>query len=442
MASVKFRLKTPQAATSIIVVRFYCNTTGPVDFSTGETIPPQFWEGQRVNSKYKKQHDRINKHLSQIEADLFDCWRDNKGLDPDTLKSRLRQAVHGHLQTEKKTVIEALKKFISQYEKEKEIGTVKRYRSLLSKLEQFNPNVTFEQLDFNFYDAFKTWLYGNTNPVYGGYHLERGADRDAYVMVADRDDTDNSLRPGLFDDVVFKYFINLKTLCAWAEKRGYVVHQAYKGWEILKREYPVIALTQDELHRIEELTFSANERHLDVARDYLCLECRTGQRISDLRRFNRSDITGNLWTFNQKKGARLNQKTVSLPLVGFCAPALLILQKYNYELPKISEQKINKHIKTICQKAGIDSPISITRWAGNRKVNIEGPKHDYISTHTGRKTFITIALGFLSPQMVMNITGIRSYATLRHYAGDSEIGLVEEGLRKIEDERSIMKKAN
>ena len=248
---------------------------------------------------------------------------------------------------------------------------------------------------------------------------------------------------GLFDDVVFKYFINLKTVCAWAEMRGYTVHPAYKikkAWPIIRREYQPIALTQDELHRIEDLYLP--EKHLDIARDYLALECRTGQRISDLRRFNKNDINGNRWTFNQKKGARTNQKTVSLPFTGYSAPALLILQKYNYELPSISEQKINEHIKTVCKRAGIVDTIHITRWAGNKKVQIPGSKYEFISTHTGRKTFITIALQFMSHQTVMNITGIRSFQTLKHYAGESEIGLVEEGLRKIENDVTIMRKAN
>lgn len=449
--SVKFLLNRPKSEKpTSILVRFHSTQTKTITLSTGEMIPPGYWSGQRVSHKYRKDYDRINKHLSEIESKLFDLWRDHKSASGADLSEMVRSIVKGReSMVEKKTVIEAVKKFIAQYETEKEKGTVKRYKVLLNKLESFNPNLSFEELDVNFYDAFKTWLYGNPNSVYSGYHLERDHGSDAYIVCADTDGNNGSVRGhypiGLFDDVVFKYFVNLKTVCAWAEMRGYTVHPAYKdkkSWPIIKREYEPIALTQDELHAVENLTFKPTERHLDIARDYFVLECRTGQRISDLRRFQRADIVGNRWTFSQKKGSRLNQKKVSLPLVGYSAPALLILQKYNYELPKISEQKLNKHIKTICERAGLTMEIFIERWAGNKKVRIPGPKSSFISTHTGRKTFITIALQFMSPQMVMNITGIKSFNTLKHYSGDSEISLVEEGLRKIENEVVIMRKAN
>src|SRR5687768_5957106 len=116
MASVKFRLKSPHNSSSLIVVRFYSKQTGPLDFSTGENIPPSFWEGQRVSSKYKKQADRINKHLSTIEADLLDLWRDNKGASGETLKALVTKAVKGEAASdEKKRICEAISKFIAQY---------------------------------------------------------------------------------------------------------------------------------------------------------------------------------------------------------------------------------------------------------------------------------------------------------------------------------------
>lgn len=446
MARVTFRLNRPlddagkeKTEPVSILVQLYISKQIKPEIATGERVIPKHWKNSRVTSR-GADYDRINDNLSRLEKQLTQLWRDNLK-DLSQVRGLMPNVVRGDSTTEKKTVIEAVRKFIAQYEKEKEAGTVKRYKVLLKKLESFNPALTFEDLDVNFYDHFKNWLYENTNPVYNGYHLEPGNDRNSYVMVADRDNTHYVLRPGLFDDVVYKYIINVKTICAWAEKRGYVVHPAYKdakSWPIIKREYLPISLTQDELHKIEALNLP--ETHLDIARDYLCLECRTGQRISDLRRFRKEDITGHTWTFNQKKGARTNQKTVSLPLVGYSAPALVILQKYNYELPGISEQKLNEHIKTVCKKAGIDQEIFIERWAGNKKVRIPGPKYSFISTHTGRKTFITIALQFMSPQMVMNITGIKSFQTLKHYAGESESALVEEGLRKIENDVAIMKK--
>lgn len=443
MASARFRLnhpKEPDTPVSILV-RFYSKKTGRLDMATGETCPPSQWEGQRVSSKHKN-YGRINKHLSKMEGELLDLWRDHRSTaTAEELKSLVRGIVKGETTTDqKKTVAHIVTQFIAQYEKEKDPATVKRYRGLLKKLTAFNPDLTIDQLDFNFYDGFKNFLFGCPNPVYSGHSLFTDPGTGSYFIALDNSGNGTGQRIGLFDDTVYKYLVNVKSVVAWAERRGETVHPSYKTWEIIKRDYQPISLTLDELRQIENLHLP--ERHLDIARDFLVLECRTGQRISDLRRFNKSDISGNTWTFTQKKGNRLNSKRISLPLVGYCAPALLILQKYNYELPKVSEQKINEHIKTICKRAGIDNQLFIERWAGNKKVRIPGFKYEFISTHTGRKTFITIALQFMQPHTVMQITGIRSFKTLRHYAGEVEMMTIEAGLRSIENNIAIMKKAN
>lgn len=440
MASVRFRLNHPRSPENpvTILVRFYSKKTGRLDISTGEICPPEHWEGQRVSSKYKN-YSRINKHLSKIEGELLDLWRDHRSTaTAEELKSLVRGIVKGETTTDqKKTVAHIVQQFIAQYEKEKDPATVKRYKGLLKKLTLFNAQLTIDQLDQNFYDEFKTFLYSCPNGVYGDYRINYEPHTGSHTLVQrELGDTIGS-NVGLFDDTVFKYIVNLKTICAWAEKRNHQVHPSYKTWEIIKRDYQPISLTLDELKAIENLVLPP---HLDVARDYLSLECRTGQRISDLRRFSKSDINGNIWTFTQKKGNRLNANRITLPLVGYCAPALLILQKYNYELPKISEQKLNEHIKTVCKRAGIVQAISIYRWAGSRKIAIPGAKYEFISTHTGRKTFITIALQFMQPHTVMQITGIRSFKTLRHYAGEVEMMTIEAGLRSIEDNIAIMKK--
>jgi integrase len=350
----------------------------------------------------------------------------------------VRKVVKGETESsQKKTVIEAVQLFIAQYAREKETGTVKRYKALLKKLEKFGESydLSFEKLDFNFYDAFKTHLYATPNPLYTGYTLCYNPDYGCYDVCPGRDG-ERSI--GIFDEVVFKYFVNLKTICAWAEKRGYPVNPAYKSWEVIKREYAPITLTKDELDKLESIELP---KHLDIARDYLSLECRTGQRISDLRRFKRGDLENDVWTFFQKKGNRIKAKLIELPLDGFAAPALVILQKYNYELPKISEQKLNENIKKACKLAGIDQSMYIERWAGNRKIRIQGPKYEFTSTHIGKKSFITILASEGVPVSVLSIlTGTSQRTIERHYLGRIQVSKVRDHLKKVDgSNKSLMK---
>src|SRR5690606_11727224 len=128
--------------------------------------------------------DRINKHLSKIEVDLLDVWRDHKPATYEELTALVKKEVKGDARVEKKTFSEAVRRSVAQYEQEKEKTTAGRYKVLLNKLIAFNPNLTFEQIDHNFYDAFKKWLYGNDNQVYTGYDLRRDPDSDGYILVA------------------------------------------------------------------------------------------------------------------------------------------------------------------------------------------------------------------------------------------------------------------
>ena len=435
MASVTYRLKTPTREETTIICRFYSKETGPLDFSTGEKIPTKYWTGSAVSAKYKRDPDRINKSLSILAADLLEIWRNNKGAEKAVLKSLITQAVKGGSNAEKKTVISAVRLFIAQYEREKEKTTAGRYKVLLRKLEAFNPNLTFEQLDQNFYDQFKQWLYGNDNPLFHGFRLEYNASDDCYTVVAG-DPDERSI--GLFDDVVFKYFVNIQTVIHWAEKRGYQINPSYKSWEIIKREYPIISLTLDELQRIEALDLPA--KHLDIARDYLSICCRTGQRISDVKKISALAISSGSWTVHQKKGSRQKQKVVSLPLVGFCEPVIDIVNKYGGKLPEISEQRLNEHIKTVCKLAGITQEIYIERWQGNKKIRIPGKKYEYISTHSGKKTFITILGNIGIPvKVISDFTGTSIKTIEKHYLGRTELYVAESYLRKVESGNTIKK---
>jgi integrase len=444
MATVKFRIRpkgNPEKETAIHC--YYYHEGIEIEKSTGLKVIPANWANSRVTTPKNK----INKLLAERESALLNLHIDYTGKSNDELEVMAGSIIKGRPVTktteEKKTLIQAVQLFIAQYEREKETGTVKRYKGLLKKLVGFEAGterntapLLFENLDFNFYDAFKKFLYNCYNPVYGGCSLRYDIPTGCYHLIPDL--SGDSV--GLFDDTVFKYFVNLKTICAWASKRGYAVHPSYKEWEILKREYPPITLTKDELEAIEALDLP---QHLDIARDYLSLECRTGQRISDLRRFSKADLNNDVWSFFQKKGNRIKAKHIELPLDGFSFPALGILEKYNHELPKISEQKLNEHIKTVCRMAGITEGIYIERWAGSRKIRISGPKWEFISTHTGKKSFITIMASEGVPVSFLSLlTGTSQKTIERHYLGKISLDKVREQLNKGGKKESTMRIAN
>jgi hypothetical protein len=452
MATAKFYLNHPylpgtqtlKKSEVPIDLKFSIDRTKRFTIATGERIKPKYWDKKEkaVKSTYVG-HIDINRHLSEMKERALQVWRSNKLKPTGELRELIKTALKGEPTAQKKTVIEAVKLFIAQYEREKEKTTVGRYRVLLNKLTAFNPDLTFEQLDHNFYDAFKTFLYDSPNPVYSHCHLEYDLDSGVWIVRANEPERSPDFYDHpvpLMDDVVFKYIVQIKTICGWAEQRGYAVHPAFRLFEIIKREYRPISVTLEELERIESLPLP---KHLDIARDYFSIECRTGQRISDIKRFSKLQLQDDNWVFTPKKGNRTSAKTVNLPLVGYSYPALLIFKKYNYQLPKLSEQNLNYSIKEVCKRAGINEEIFIERWAGSKHIRIHGKKYEFLSTHTGKKTFITVLANEGVPLLTISQLTQTSVRTIeKHYLGMIDVKNVADQLRKVDEKYSPLRKVN
>jgi integrase len=470
MASVNFFLKRPKDKNGklktepvSVYLRFNIDRAHRFDLPSGEKIIPDDWQPAKQSAKSKmKGHAEFNQVLSRVKNDLIQLYRDNKSADLRTLKEMCDNLIKfGQTSgsSEKKRLLYVMGLFLKQYEKDKDHKTVAKYKALQEKITIFNKDISISDLDANFYDKFKAFLFSCPNGRYPGMTLYYNEAQECWEMRAD----DQGEPIGLFDDTVYKYFINLKTVLGWATTRGFEVNQSYKQWEIINRKYEPIPLTMEELEKLETLVADPNiwdskrktpkrsrwpvtwgirkAKAIENARDYFLIECRTGQRISDIKRFNPSEVDQFRWTLKPKKGNRISEKKVTVHFKGYCAPALWIFQKHQFKLPVVSEQKINDAIKEACKLAGITQELTIYRWAQNKRIKITGPKYEFISSHTGRKTFITLALQFMPHQMVMDLAGIDSYDTLKHYAGKSEDVMIEKYLTEMQ-EKTLMKKAN
>lgn len=121
-------------------------------------------------------------------------------------------------------------------------------------------------------------------------------------------------------------------------------------------------LTLVELNRIKDKKID-NER-LDKVRDLFVLQCYSGLAYADMSTLTKEDINGDMIIKRRKK-------TDIMSVIPILPEARRILEKYNYNLPTLSNQKYNcylEEIKTICQ--------------------IEKKLH----THLGRHTFATILI--------------------------------------------------
>src|SRR5690606_29018926 len=111
-----------------------------------------------------------------------------------------------------------------------------------------------------------------------------------------------------------------------------------------------------------------------------------------------------------------------IPLNKFAKEILDKYKKTIYEpLPVISGQKFNEYIKECCEVAKINTPTTVSRFSGNKRVDKTVPKHELITSHTARKTFVTNSLIFGMKEMVVrNITGHKKESTFKRYVKIAE----------------------
>lgn len=96
--------------------------------------------------------------------------------------------------------------------------------------------------------------------------------------------------------------------------------------------------------------------------------------------------------------------------------AKTILEKYEYCLPVLSNQKLNQHLKSLGEKAGIKEEVNIQKYRGAERIDDKLPKFKLISTHTARRTFITLSLEKgIRQEVVMSITGHKNFRTFNTY---------------------------
>ena len=98
-----------------------------------------------------------------------------------------------------------------------------------------------------------------------------------------------------------------------------------------------------------------------------------------------------------------------------------------------SNQYFNREIKVLFKKIGVDGIESITKRDRN-KTTIIKHKYDLISSHTGRRTYISINLEKgIRPDTLMKTTGHRSYETMLIYVQQHQDSIFKEMYDKIDN---------
>ena len=123
----------------------------------------------------------------------------------------------------------------------------------------------------------------------------------------------------------------------------------------------------------------------------------------------------------------IRQKKTGAKVTVPCSPALMkILKKYNFQLPHLEDQVINRYIKEIAEKAELTELIDIEKTQGGTPKIEKIEKYKLIHTHTARRTGATLMyLSGMDVYDIIKITGHTSPVMLRKYIMADELEVVE-----------------
>lgn len=220
------------------------------------------------------------------------------------------------------------------------------------------------------------------------------------------------------NDTIYKMLAAFKCVIRWLIKNNYAVDEkALELRQTVKAKHEIVTLNEKELASIADAIVKP---HQEPIRDCFLFQVYSGQRYSDMQQLSPEQIKGKIWRFQSIKTG----KDMQVPLVGWSQKAFEIGKKYNFSLPKYVQQYFNREITKICRAAKITEPVSINRYQGSSTIQIRKPKCDWISSHTARRTCVSLLLEKgVPPTVVMKLTGHSSIHTMMRYERTSNEAL-------------------
>jgi integrase len=395
-----FKLKEPNLAkeTSILFSCFFKYENKKFIYSTGEKIHPSNWDTPNkfpfTNGKNKSKFaEGIKMQLNRYSDLMLETESQYKKInEPFTTKTLKKVFDEEFKKTRsgKNIFFDAFDEFVAEKKETMQWteGTEKRYLNVKKILKKFEiekkHTLTFSGIDSNFYNKFAPFVIYTLNQTNSTY---------------------------LKNLSLFKTFVN------WSIRKKYTYNNAFlnfnkddNGNAIIKPTITrQIGLTIDDLNRAMKHEFTIEK--LERSRDLFVLQCVTGVRYGELFTIQRSNVTDSFLCIKDQKDKTKPDKEIPLTAI-----LLYILKKYDYDLPMITNQKQNEYIKEVFKELGYTDLTLKTTTQGKEIITKELFFYQRITTHTARRTFITmLKRESKNDKLISTLTGHTNMNTLNNY---------------------------
>lgn len=220
-----------------------------------------------------------------------------------------------------------------------------------------------------------------------------------------------------------KQIKTLKQIVIMAIEEGYVERFTWRGIKSEKKDVDTVYTDFNEIQLLYDEQFTKPTEIL--VRDKYVLNCFLGMRYSDLNKLERHFFSkqsiGNkefvVYTGRAKKTDHKIEFAVH-PI------AQKILEKYNYNIPKLSAKEFNNVIKIVAYRAGLRNLERIREIRGSETIIKDVPKYELMSSHAGRRSFCTNFYNEgVSIAAIMSISGHLTENEFRKYIKKTSVRL-------------------
>ena len=379
-----FYLDTPHKKTSAIKVRYYVKAEKKsFVYSTGISIDPINWNKENRMPKAKagaagfelKQiTNQLNRYVEELHLSINNIELEKKLVTREELKKRLNQRFRLVL-VQKTTLLEHLDAFIEEKEKlsKNTRKSIDKYRGLKVKLYNYQRDLKLSDVNKEFMVDFVSYLR----------HVNKL--------------TDISLNRNIG---------YLKTFLKWCRYSGIKIDETYNQVTVSTRDADHIHLNKKQVETLASLELN---KTLDKYRDLFLIGVYSGQRFSDYTVFEKADVVNGRI---EKRAEKTDYKSY----IPISKKLKALLDKWEWRMPKVSNQKFNDNIKEVCRIAEFKDEVKTAKFLGNQKIEEVKPFYKCVTSHTARRTFITLASEANVPDhIIMGICGIRDSKTLKTY---------------------------
>lgn len=360
-------------------------------YSTGESILPKHWskdtnapklKGTVKDSSARTIKDQLNRY-SKLFSETVDIY---KNIGETLTASQLRDVFN----KEFKKGYENIGDFFSVYDdfttdkielKHWSTSTIKRYKNIKNILKDFekkkNYKLTFSTINNQFHKKFTSYCMDDLGHINNTY----------------------ARNLGLF-----------KTFMYWAYDNKKTMKDDFKKFKKVEKVITnQVALTLEDLQKLLKHKFD-NER-LEKVRDTFVFACVTGMRFGELSTISKSSVTNDAIILKEEKDETKQVREIPLSSI-----SRAILEKYDYKLPLITNQKQNQYIKEVFKELDYTFHVQKMTTRGKENIKEDMPFYERISSHTARRTFITMMKRKgKSDKLIASVTGHRDMKTLNQY---------------------------